>query len=358
MQTHPQTTHDAVLSNVGFSTAIPAVRYSFFEALRRIENSFQHKPRIGHALTPAEESHVVSQPADLGFAPSTVSQIRSTSSGQVEVEQRAFGLLGPAGPLPLHLTELVRQRSRQNHDEALQAFLDLFHHRMATLFYRAWSSAQPSVQRDRPNEDGFARIVGSIVGHDSVYRSINDPQLSESQQYFAAHFQSHHATVEGLASIVELLLGSPSTVRPFQLRWLSLSKDDQSSLGCRNKKSHRTATAVLGRSTVLGKRVPDRESGLEVEVGPMSYGQFAELLPGKPKRQFITKIVKQHVGPTIDARIRLVLSAKQVPRPRIGMFGSLGRDCWLQSRPLNRDARDYVFDLDKSSTSSQRSHRS
>ena len=43
-----------------------------------------------------------------------------------------FGLLGPNGPLPLHLTEYARDRLRNSDDPTMARFLDLFHHRRNT----------------------------------------------------------------------------------------------------------------------------------------------------------------------------------------------------------------------------------
>ena len=75
-----------------------------------------------------------------------------------------FGLFGPNGPLPLHLTEYARNRLRAESDPTLVRFIDLFHHRMLTLFYRVWAAAQPTVSFDRPETDRFALYVGSLFG--------------------------------------------------------------------------------------------------------------------------------------------------------------------------------------------------
>ena len=79
---------------------------------------------------------------------------RRSSSGRTARRRacrcRLFGLLGPNGPLPLHLTEYARERLRHAGDPTLSRFLDIFHHRFLALFYRAWAQAQPHVNRDRP----------------------------------------------------------------------------------------------------------------------------------------------------------------------------------------------------------------
>ena len=68
---------------------------------------------------------------------------------------RLFGLFGPNGPLPIHLTEYARERLQHGGDATLCRFLDVFHHRFLALFYKAWAQAQPHVNRDRPAQDRF-----------------------------------------------------------------------------------------------------------------------------------------------------------------------------------------------------------
>ena len=64
-------------------------------------------------------------------------------SGLHEVSILSFGLFGPNGPLPVHMTEYARERIYHHQDTSLSAFADLFHHRLALLFYRARRMRSP-----------------------------------------------------------------------------------------------------------------------------------------------------------------------------------------------------------------------
>jgi len=140
-------------------------KFDFFQALRRIENLFADRPKLGKALRPADEPVRLSQEASVAFAPSTLSACDMSDGKPPRLEQRFFGLLGANGPLPLHITEYARERLIHNGDATLVRFLDLFHHRMGLLFYRAWAEARPTVHQDRPDEDRFTVYVGSLAGH-------------------------------------------------------------------------------------------------------------------------------------------------------------------------------------------------
>jgi type VI secretion system protein ImpH len=64
--------------------------------------------------------------------------------------------------LPLHLTEYARDRARNADDPTLARFLDIFHHRTLSLFYRAWANSRPTLSFDRPQADRFAAFLGAL----------------------------------------------------------------------------------------------------------------------------------------------------------------------------------------------------
>ncbi len=329
-----------------------ADRYSFFQAMREIEVGFSKLPRIGSATSPMHEAFRIHQPADLAFAPNTIDSAKN-GDGKVVVEQRFFGLLGPSGPLPLHLTEIVRNRDRHAGDKALQAFLDLFHHRMASLFYRAWSSAKPVVQRDRPAEDRFLAYLGSLAGVESHCSFQQDAWSIESKSYFAGHLGSCRRTAEGLAALIRSIIDTQVVVQPFALRWLQLSKLETTRLGgLSNRAALKLNTNRLGRTAVLGERVPDRQSLVEVRLGPMSFAEFESLLPGSDNCKKLQAVMRTHAGTGVDARIRPVLSKEEVPRLQLGRVGQLGRSTWIHGATVKCDRDDYFFNTNTTNAAS------
>lgn len=75
----------------------------------------------------------------MGFAPATLASAQKRENSAVhEISILSFGLFGPNGPLPVHMTEYARERIHHHQDDSLSAFADLFHHRLTLLFYRAW----------------------------------------------------------------------------------------------------------------------------------------------------------------------------------------------------------------------------
>lgn len=331
-------------------------RYSFFQAIRELEIASSDRPRVGEAISPQDESIRVGQLAELTFAPNTIDSATVNEEGHIEIDQRFFGLLGPSGPLPSHLTEIVRNRARHAGDDTLQSFIDMFHHRMAMLFYRSWSSSKPSVQRDRPNDDLFAKILGSLIGHGTSQSSHRDAWDDDTKLFFAGRLGSLHRNSEGLESILSHLLHAKVTVNPFALRWLTLAHQDKTKLDSRKSTRALTSNNALGTSAVLGKQVPDRQGMFEVTIGPMDYKTFENLLPQQPVRETVKSVINNYAGVGTDARVRLTIEREQVPQPTLGQLGHLGRNVWLHSRPLSSDRSDYYFEIDSNSQTNSSSH--
>ena len=128
--------------------------FDFFYVLRRLEATHPHRPRLGVAARPADEPIRLGQEPLLDFAPAALSGVRPARDARPPViEVRFLGLLGPNGPLPLHLTEYARDRMLHHGDTTFARFLDLINHRFLLLFYRAWAQAQPVTNLDRRDDD-------------------------------------------------------------------------------------------------------------------------------------------------------------------------------------------------------------
>src|SRR5215211_3116331 len=139
-------------------------RYDFYQTLRRLECLYAEKPRLGSALRPVDEPVRLGQDPDLSFANAPLASFDLPDGRPPRLQVRLFGLFGPNGPLPIHITEYARERLRHADDPTFCRFLDIMHHRFIALFYRAWAQAQPAVNRDRPADDRFTVYVGAFLG--------------------------------------------------------------------------------------------------------------------------------------------------------------------------------------------------
>jgi type VI secretion system protein ImpH len=313
--------------------------FDFFQALRRIEALWPEQPRLGTAVRPGEEPVRVSQEASLAFAPSTLSAFEEQEQGgPPRLEQRFFGLLGPNGPLPLHLTEYARDRLLHRDDPTLVRFLDMFHHRLALFFYRAWAQSRPTVQHDRPAQDRFATYVGSLAGYASAATRDRDTVPDYAKRFFVGHLARSAKNAEGLASIMEGFFGLPARIDQLTLGWLDLPPEEQTVLG-----RDADATSPLGLGLILGRRARDVQTRFQIVLGPMDLDRYRDFLPGGRSLDRVVDWVRNYVGYEFDWQLQLVLAREEVPGIQLGREGQLGWTTWLGTRPAPTDADDLVL---------------
>ncbi len=325
--------------------------YDFFQLLRRIENLDHDLPRIGFAHHAHEESLRIAQAAALDFAPSEVEHLGTDAENRALVRQRFFGLFGPNGPMPLHFTQWVRDRTRHDYDGTLEAFVNLFHHRMATLFYRSWASSHGVVQRDRPREDRFGEKVACLTG--GADTRVDDAERDQ-RRFFCGHFGGAHRNAEGLKQVVASTTGANVTVQSFALRYLRLDEENYTRLARnvpptvdhssqRFPENRGENRAQLGVNTVLGRSTPDRCSGMDVSVGPLDRSEFLRLIPSGEKHPVLKNVIRQYVGIGFDCRVILGLRTNEITPICLGKTGQLGIQSWVGTPPTEIPSGDCHF---------------
>ncbi|MBK7060515.1 MAG: type VI secretion system baseplate subunit TssG [Rubrivivax sp.] len=309
-------------------------KYDFFQALRRIDAHQPGKPRLGTARRPSDEPVRLGQAPELSFAPAALHAVRPSVAGRPpRVEVRFFGLFGPNGPLPLHLTEYARNRALHNADPTFARFADLFHHRLLLLFYRAWAQAQPVVGRDRQGDDSFADIVGSLIGVGIPAMRGRDPMPDEVKLHFAGLLTRQVRNADGLANLLGGYLGRPVQVEQFAGHWMPLLENERSRLG-RLLGGKRNTSAQLGAGAVLGRMLWDRQHGIRLHIGPLDRQAFEALLPDGTALPSVMALVQQYLGHEFDWDLVLGHIAEQVQPSRLGRHARLGWTSWVgQPRP-------------------------
>lgn len=312
--------------------------FDFFRALRRLENLHPDRPRLGNATKAAEDPVRLGQEPTARFAPATIADFAPGAEGKPPRLQVHFlGLLGPNGPLPLHLTEYARDRLRNADDPTFARFLDVFNHRMLSLFYRAWAQAQPTVSLDRPQEDRFGDYVGSLFGIGMSAYHHRDAMPDLAKRHYAGHLSCPTRHADGLRSMLTGFLRLPVRIEELIGHWLDLPADQHWRLGAS------PVTGTLGENTLVGARVWDRQSRFRVRVGPLGMGDYERLLPGGASLARVVAVVRNYTGDQLSWDLNPVLKRTEIPPLRLGT-GRLGWTTWLTSRPPAKDGDDLLLD--------------
>ena len=315
--------------------------YDFYQVLRHIETSNPQLPRLGEALRPADEPLRLTQPAELTFAATPLHSVQYTASGTPRLRQRIFGLLGPNGPLPIHISELARDRENQHADHALQRFLDSLTHRFALLFYRAWAQAQPALGLDRPGDNPYARRIGSLFGIGADPGLGRDAVGDHAKLFFAGRLARQVRDADGLLAWCRSEFDVPVAIEQWCGHWMTLAKDERSRLG-------RRGGAQLGRTTVLGGSVWDVQHKFRIAIGPLRLEQYRRFLPGGADLARLQALVRSWVGIEFEWDVKLILLRDEVPRVRLGSrHTALGQASWLGRRRRAGNADDLCIDVER-----------
>jgi type VI secretion system protein ImpH len=307
-------------------------RVHLFHALRIIEASFADRPRLGESHLPREDAFRFGQEPELAFPPSTVATATAPAAGRPgRLTNRMFGLFGPNGPLPLHLTEYARDRLRNQRDPTLVEFANMLTHRLMTLLYRAWASARPAPSFDRGSDAAFERKVAAVSGHAGAAMRRRDAMPDAAKRHFAGHLAQGARHGDGLVALLQGFVRTPVRLQQFVGSWLELEPDDRWRLGQR---------AGLGQATSIGTRVWSRSEKFRLRLGPMPLASYQRLLPGGTALPMVEAFVRNYVGDRLDWDLNLVLETGEVPKPVLGRGGRLGHTLWIGQRKAGRPADD------------------
>jgi type VI secretion system protein ImpH len=333
MALKPRTTADTLkwLADLGEKPH----EFGFYAVLRALECMHPDKPRLGEAARPVEEAVRFGQVPTQVFAPSTLSGFTAGDGGQPHrLTQYFFGLFGPQGPLPLHLTEYARDRELHHGDSTFRRFADVFHHRLTMLFYRAWANTQPCVSLDRPGQRRFDTYVGSAIGLGAPPLRGRNAAPDEAKLYLAGLFALPTRPAVGLRSILREFFRVPVDVEELVGEWLELRAADRCRLG-------RSAT-TLGGDAVLGAAVWSCQHKFRIVCGPLGYADFRNLLPNGAGVARLRDLVLNYLGYELEWDLNLVLEADAVPPLVLGQSGELGWNTWLGRRPTREPADEVV----------------
>ncbi|TDE37505.1 type VI secretion system baseplate subunit TssG [Antarcticimicrobium sediminis] len=311
-------------------------KHHVFQALRVIEAQFPEAPRLGESRRPRQDQVRLGQQPELSFPTSSIADFTPPQGDRPgRLTNRFFGLFGSQGPLPLHITEYVRDRLRNHRDPTFVAFADMLTHRMMSLLYRAWAAGQPAVSFDR-GDDQMARQVAALSGYHGDHLQDRDAMPDLAKRYFSGLLAQGPKNAAGLEAMLGDFFGVPVTVQQFVGSWLELEPDDRWQLG---------AAAGLGQATSIGNRVWSRAAKFRLRIGPLSMADFDRLLPGGAALDRLRALVRTYAGDALDWDINLILAGDEVPRASLGGSTRLGHTSWIGSRRDEDTDRSDAEDL-------------
>lgn len=308
-------------------------RFEFFQAVRLLERLEPEREPVGREGPPSREVARFRTRASLEFPASQIHEVRETESGLPEMTVAFFGMTGPLGILPHPYTELLLERARKQ-DRAFWEFLDLFHHRFLSFFYRAWEKYRFPVAYERSRRDPFTEYLFDLIGMGTRGLSGRLRVADQGLLLYAGLIAQKPHSATAIESILRHHFGVPARILQFSEQWLPLDEEYRARLG--------QANSEMGRNLVCGERVRNAQSKFRVRLGPMTLTQYLSFLPGGASFAEVSDLTRLLAGMEFDFDVQLVLAAAEVPRCVLSASAQtpplLGWTTWLTTRAVSEDA--------------------
>jgi type VI secretion system protein ImpH len=349
-------------------------RFDFFQAVRILERLGRElgERHTADARLPVGEDHPPDREAvrfraapALSFPPAAISRLHLAERGgraeggpshtPPEMTVTHVGLTGPSGVLPDHYTALVIERLRRN-DRTLADFLDLFHHRTISLFYRVWrkhhlAAAYEHACLEGHEGDALTQVLYCLVGRGTRGLRRRMSVDDETTLYYGGLFAHRLPNAVSLAAMLADRFAVPVCVQQFRGQWLQIADADRSRLVSRGGAS--AGYNRLGVDTVLGDRVWDVEGMFRLRVGPLASARFRAFMPDGAALRALSELTRAYVGPQLEFDVQVVQRSGDIPACRLSSHTTspsrLGWNSWLRSpgdeapRSAEREIDDAVF---------------
>jgi type VI secretion system protein ImpH len=316
-----------------------ATAYEFFQAVRLLGLWSAAARPVGDFADPADEAVRFSVTASLAFPASEIQSVEQQPDGPLRMTVNFLGLTGPQGVLPFHYTQLVADRL-QKRDRGLRDFLDIFHHRILSLFYRSWEKSHFPVAYERSGRDPITRHVRDLVGMGEP--PAEEPARHRSALLFhAGLLLAQPRSALGLEQLLEGVFDVPVEVEQFVGEWYTPMGETQ----CLVSDDERMA-GRLGHGALVGDAVWDRQAKVRVRLGPLTRARYEEFLPGGAAHEELRQLTRFYGGDALEFGVQLALARDDVPPCILGGDGlPLGWSTWVRTAPMTRDPDDTILTL-------------
>lgn len=319
-----------------------ATSFEFFAAVRHLERMRPASTPLGRTMDAAGEPVRFSARASLAFPPSELHSLDMDGDGPARMSVNFMGLIGPVGVLPHHYTTRVIERNAAR-DTAMRDFFDIFHHRLISLFYRAWEKHRFALTYEK-DEDRLRGHLLDLVGLGLERQQAALPVPADTLVYYAALLVGRSRSAAALERLLADFFDAPVEVEQFVGDWYAVARGDQCELG----QEEDVASSQLGLGSIVGDEIWDQQCKARVRIGPLPRERYEQFLPGGSAHDLLRDLVRFFSDDQYGFEVQLVLARDDVPALELGAPEAeqpLGWTTWLRSRPFAHDPDDTILAL-------------
>jgi type VI secretion system protein ImpH len=318
--------------------------FEFFQAVRLLELMGNGREPVGHFADPGRETVRLRVHNALAFPASQIQSIDWSGNDAPCMAVNFMGLTGPMGVLPYCYTEFVISRLRAK-DSALQAFLDIFNHRIISFFYRAWEKYRFPVAYERgEDQDQFSHHLLDLMGLGTAGLQDRQNITDISLAYYCGLLSSLRRSAVALEQLLCDYFEIPAEVEQFAGAWNRLDTASQ----CRLDEQE-SLPQQLGIASIVGDEVWDQQSRVRLKLGPMGLSRYLDFLPGGRDFEQLRALTRFFSNDEFAFEAQLILKKEAVPQCELGAEGEaaprLGWLTWAKTKAAESDRADTILEL-------------
>ncbi|VVN67538.1 type VI secretion system baseplate subunit TssG [Pseudomonas fluorescens] len=331
MEREPQSTYSRLkasgLLEVLQGRVAEANLYRFCQLL---EQALPDHPPLGSTAHPADDPVRFRPDPGMGFPAGELKAIETHDhhpQRPATVRTRLLGLYGVDSPMPTAFLDDIGQR-REGH-EAVEAFLDIFNHRIFTQFYRIWRKYSYPATFEAGGTDATSQCLLGLIGLGipGTARQIATPVSRFLALLSVMRLPTRNA--EGIVALVKLL--APETRARVTPHWPQKIPLAQPASLCSRR------PVSLSQGTPLGSVGHDANSQLHLALFTEDEDEARGWLPAGQLHNDLRVLLRVYLGWRCTAKLQLSLPLRSLPAPvlgrapvRLGMTAvlGLGSEAW------------------------------
>ncbi|AUX24143.1 hypothetical protein SOCEGT47_046790 [Sorangium cellulosum] len=311
-----------------------APRSSYYRLIYLLERLFPAAPPVGQ-LGPVQDERIrLRGDPSLIFASSDVSELALVkypdAVQRARVSTTFLGLYGSVSPLPAYFIEEIALSDYQGGPQPIRDLLDVLHHRLLSLLYRAWTKYRLPVTYRMQGADPFTRRMFCAVGLDG-FREYGTPLDRFFFLRYAPILASKSRSARSLETVLSEMLGNIGVrIEQFVGHWTLIEKPFRNKLGVMNNQ--------LGESLTLGRYVFDGSGRYTIVVGPVGYDEYLSFLPGGERQALVRGVIETFTPGIHDVMLEIHVDTEEAPRFQLGSprAATLKRTAWIGGAAAER----------------------
>lgn len=306
-------------------------QYSFHQAVVLSELLRPDATPVGEGSNPTHEALSLKSRILYAYPPSDLYEITPEKFGdRLEIHVNFLGIAGSNGPLPLPYTEKLFDRVRHQ-DTAGRDFLDIFNHRLLSIFHRIRKKHWVGLSHDPPHKTPLAHILRSLLGLGTPHTHGRLHLQDRALLNHASLLWQRPRSAIGLETLLAQHFGIPVRLSPCIGGWTELESEQTTLLG--------TRFSVLGQGASLGTRVWEQHKTATLHLGPLTQETFESFLEGGTRAAELFDLIQFYKNPDQAFAINLIMRGKDIEPARLGAQTRLGWTSWLRARKTMDDAQ-------------------